>query len=307
MADNRRAVVRRLMDRLAASRNPDGSWGYFAGKAGRLEPTSWALLALLDSGMQPLNVDLSTGVRLLSRWQQPNGLLADVPHGSPNLAFNGLTALVLRRMRELHVTAGSGHEDLEAGLLEGIVSTKGTRAGTSGAMRQDNRLQGWPWIDATFSWVEPTAWCLLALKRASRGRPVDRLDSRIIEANRLLFDRCCKPGGWNYGNSNVFGKDLRPYVPTTAVALMALQDQRTAPQVARSLEWMTRHMAEEVSSMALSLALVAGIVYGQATEPTEELLCDHLRHAGLPADLATAAMAVFALTWSSHEAAAFSA
>jgi hypothetical protein len=57
--------------------------------------------------------------------------------------------------------------------------------------------------------------------------------------------------------------------------------------------------------MALALALLTGTVYGQATEPIEQLLCGHLMDAGLPANLATAAMAVCALTSSSHEAAAF--
>jgi hypothetical protein len=305
MPDTRQEVVGRLLDFLTAARSQDGSWGYFAGKAGRLEPTSWAMLALLDNGLRMQEAGLTAAIAALSRWQQPSGLLADVPHGLPNLASNGLAALVLHRMRERYPTGTSGYEQLETNLVGGIGRIKGIRTGTFDAMRQDNRLQGWPWIDATFSWVEPTAWCLLALKRASRDRRVDRVDSRIIEANRLLFDRCCKPGGWNYGNSNVFGKDLRPYVPTTAVALMALQDQRTAPQVARSLEWMTGHMTEEVSGMALSLALLTGIVGGQATEPVEQLLCDHLMQTGLPANLATAAMAVFALTGSSHEAAAF--
>ena len=32
-------------------------------------------------------------------------------------------------------------------------------------MRQDGSLQAWSWVDGTFSWVEPTAWCLLLLKK----------------------------------------------------------------------------------------------------------------------------------------------
>ena len=305
MPDTRQEIVSRLLDLLTAARNPDGSWGYFAGKAGRLEPTSWSMLALLDNGLRMQEAGLTAAIAALSRWQQPDGLLADVPHGSPNLASNGLAALVLHRMREPGAAGMSSHEHIQTTLIGGIGRIKGIRASKSDAMRQDNRLQGWPWVDATFSWVEPTAWCLLALKRVRRDVPAARLDSRITEANRLLIDRCCREGGWNYGNSNVFGKDLRPYVPTTAVALMALQDQRGAHQVTRSLEWMTARGTQEVSVMALALALLTGTVYGQATEPIEQLLCGHLMDAGLPANLATAAMAVCALTSSSHEAAAF--
>ncbi len=34
---------------LLSAANADGGWGYYPGKASRLEPTCWALLALLPS------------------------------------------------------------------------------------------------------------------------------------------------------------------------------------------------------------------------------------------------------------------
>jgi len=42
--------------------------------------------------------------------------------------------------------------------------TKGV-ALKNGALRQDSTLQGCSCIDGTFSWIEPTSWCLLALKK----------------------------------------------------------------------------------------------------------------------------------------------
>ena len=49
--------------------------------------------------------------------------------------------------------------------------------------------------------------------RAPRvGRRADR-----AKPSALLADRACRGGGWNYGNANVLGQDLHPYVPTTAV------------------------------------------------------------------------------------------
>ena len=73
----------------------------------------------------------------------------------------------------------------------------------------------------------------------------------------MLADRCCVSGGWNYGNSNVLGKELSPYVPTTAVALLALQDRPALPEVARSLEWLAANWHRERSALALSLTLLA--------------------------------------------------
>jgi hypothetical protein len=34
--------------------------------------------------------------------------------------------------------------------------------------QQDHAHRGWPWIETTFSWAEPTNWCLLALKKLRR-------------------------------------------------------------------------------------------------------------------------------------------
>jgi hypothetical protein len=304
MADNCRAVVGRLLDTLVAARDPEGGWGYFAGKAVRLEPTSWATLALLEARARLPDGGLNADLAVLAGWQQPTGLLADTPPASPNLAFNGFAAVVLRRVREQHIVGVPSQEHVETQLLDGIRATKGLQIRNSDFMRQDNRLQGWPWIDQTFNWVEPTAWCLLALKNARRVRADARSDARIDQANRLLADRCCAVGGWNYGNSNVFGKDLHSYVPTTAVALLALQDQRDAPEVTRSVKWIRDNGTHEMSGMALSLALLVARVCREPTEVLEEQLCDVAARTGFFGNLATAAMALYALTGSQHEAAA---
>jgi len=104
------------------------------------------MLALLDNGARPPGLELGAGMALLSRWQQENGLLSDTPQGLPNLAFNGLACLVLRRMREQSFVAASGHEHVETKLLAGIQATKGIKTEPSEVMRQDNGLQGWPWM-----------------------------------------------------------------------------------------------------------------------------------------------------------------
>ena len=95
-------------------------------------------------------------------------------------------------------------------LLSAITRVAGVRRGQSAILRQNNQLLGWPWIDGTFSWVEPTSWCLLALKKAGQLPSRTGAAARIAEADRMLADRCCVSGGWNYGNSNVLGKELSP-------------------------------------------------------------------------------------------------
>lgn len=225
---------------LLRSRNPDGGWPYHPGKASRLEPTCWAALAL---GGQ----DTATA---LQGWPAADGLLLERRGGSANYAFHGVAMLALHALGIEH----AGGNDV---LLDGLQRAKGDALPQSKINRQDNSLQGWSWIPGTFSWVEPTAWCLLALKRWARA-PEKKVDvGRIHEAERLLTDRCSRTGGWNYGNSNMLGQELKSFVPTTAIALLAMQDKGALPEVQRSIDFLEREGIRERSGSALALALMA--------------------------------------------------
>ena len=299
----------RLAGILESSVNPDGGWPYVPGKSSRLEPTCWALLALADGGIAPAGSALRDGLARLAAWQRADGLLADVAAAPANLAFNGLAAVVMHRARAAGSARDPAHEAMARRLLAGILAVRGTRVRASDIVRQDGRLTGWPWIDGTFSWLEPTAWCLLALKTspATRPRPAAM---RIDEAERLLADRCCAAGGWNYGNSNAFGRDLFPYVPTTALGLLALRGRREpsgrpAADVVRSLAWLSGNWSREVSLAASSLALVAMRVHGMAALELAQALGALAASTQPREQLASTAMALYALTGAHHEYAAF--
>jgi len=272
---------------LVTARNPDGGWAYARGKGSRLEPTCWALLALAHSDGQEPDVDV------LRVWRQRDGWLADVAGVPPNHAFNALAALTL-----LQTGPTVSHA---YALGARLVVSKGIRARQAREFRQDNSLQGWSWIDGTFSWVEPTAWCLLLLKKL-RARGSSRLpgaDERIDVGERLLLDRACDVGGWNYGNSNVYGQELWPYVPTTALALLAMQDRRDHPVVEKSLQQLQRDVRTERSAVALALSIVCLRVYGLAPDVLAGDLLDLSTDSGPMAsqadDLLGLAMTLYAL------------
>ena len=92
----------------------------------------------------------------------------------------------------------------------------------------------------------------------------------------MLIDRCCVKGGWNYGNSNVFGHALKAFVPTTAIALLAMQDQATEPAVARSRDYLEREATSERSGLALSLALMCLAAYGRPTTSIRAALAEQV-------------------------------
>ena len=224
---------------LSANRNADGGWAYHPGKASRLEPTCWALLAL--------NLTGEAGV--LEEWPSSDGLLLERRGGSANYAYHAVALLAMRALGARH-TAG------RAMLVDALQRVRGEALPQSTINRQDNALQGWSWIAGTFSWVEPTAWCLLALKLwRQAGTSVDA--DRIHVGERLLIDRCSRTGGWNYGNSNMLGQELKSFVPTTAAGLLAMQDRAELPEIQRSVEFLERHGTDERAGVSLALALLA--------------------------------------------------
>ena len=90
---------------------------------------------------------------------------------------------------------------------------------------------------------------------------------------RMLLDRACQTGGWNYGGSNVYGQELWAYVPTTALALLAMQDRRDDPVVAKSLQYLQKDAATEKSAPALAVSLICLRVFGiQAASFEQELI-----------------------------------
>jgi hypothetical protein len=282
-------LAERLRSALTGSRNPDGGWGYYAGKASRLEPTCWATLALATSstdGAPPADA-LRAFLRLVRRWRHESGLLAE-GGPPPNLAANGLAALVLEL---LPADAGAV---AAAELRSAVARTYGVRLLPTVYQRQNNRLRGWPWQEGTFSWTEPTSWCLLALKRA-RGRLSDAERARIGEAEALLIDRSCRPGGWNVGNSNVLGRELPPQVPTTAVAVLALQDRPTLPAVGAGLAYLRQAWPREQSGFGLSLAVLALIAMRQPAGHLATALADAERRSGYLGNQCVMAMAAVAL------------
>jgi len=116
----------------------------------------------------------------------------------------------------------------------------------------DGTLHGWPWISGTFSWVEPTCYALLALKLVGQSQ-----HPRVIEAERMLVDRACQDGGWNYGNRVIYGASLHGFLSSTALAALALQDVTAAREaINRGLAFLEREIKNHQSSLTLALTIL---------------------------------------------------
>jgi len=133
------------------------------------------------------------------------------------------------------VRSGRKHAERGRRGMEWLVDSTGSESRPLGRLAQamrpevvefDARLAGWPWQTRTSAWVEPTAHALMALRRAlpycHAAAMRDRVARRILTGERMLLDRRCRDGGWNYGNRRVLSTDLPSYPETSALALMAL-------------------------------------------------------------------------------------
>jgi len=130
----------------------------------------------------------------------------------------------------------------------------------------DPSKSGWPWVPDTVSWVGPTALSILAY-RAWRQQ-----SARLVSAEGMLLDRVCPQGGWNAGNSIVFGVSLDPHPDFTAMAVLGLRDSIHAQKqiVRRSLDFLANRFDASLSPYSLAWALMALAAYDHAG-------ADHLR------------------------------
>jgi hypothetical protein len=280
-----------LREVLLAARNPDGGWPYYPKHDSRLEPTVWALLAIARDAGRPPDIDVIT------RWPRKDGWLVDGPAGAPvNFAFNAIAALGCLQ--------APGATALVTGLARLIVQARGITLEQNDVQRQDNSLQAWPWIDQTFSWVEPTAWCMLLLKKG-RALGIDGAADRITVAEKLIRDRVCHDGGWNYGGSNVYGQELYAYVPTTAITLMAMQDRRDDPVVVKSLEFLKTNAHTEPTTEALGLTMTCFSIYGLPTEAIRKQIQPAIEISRVREHVLGLAMALYAVGGGTHGMDAF--
>jgi hypothetical protein len=135
------------------------------------------------------------------------------------------------------------------------------RSATS-PLTMDTALAGWPWIERTFSWTEPTALALLALDSAGAGD-----HPRAREGRALLLDRQIATGGWNYGNARVFGSDLRPAPESTGLVLAALAGHTPGTAVAASLAYLDTVAPTQRTPLALGWTLLAWSAWRAGAAP----------------------------------------
>ncbi|MBI3665548.1 MAG: hypothetical protein HY236_04865 [Acidobacteria bacterium] len=290
-------MIEVAVDFLIETQNADGGWGTVVGKHSNAEATAFTILSLAALKEETHRDGLSRAVAWLADRQNPDGswpLTAALKDGSWATALAVLSLAAFEKQRARAVRGA-----------DWLLSQKGSGLGLLNSLlyrfssqQQKDRLnpdlKGWSWTPGTFSWVEPTAYALLALKKLRAFLPAQQVEDRIRQGELLLYDRVCEEGGWNYGNTKILGANLWPYPDTTALALIALEEHRTREANQRSLEALRRMLAQTQSGLALSWSILCFTLYGEDVSRWRQLLAECQKKTGFLGETKTMALALLA-------------
>lgn len=278
----------KLAQLLATRRTREGGYMAVAGAGSSTESTALAALALGDARAREW---------LLSR-QRPDGAwpLGDaVPEPSWASSW-ALIALAHAGAGSEPLARGAAWLTAREGWRPGLVArTLGALTGQRKRIEHDLALRGWPWHAAAASWCEPTASALLALRQLSARVVTPGASERMADGERLLWNRMCVDGGWNYGNRRVLGETIPPYPDTTALVLIALQGSAHHEDIARSFTALELLLAEHASSLALALGALAHELHGRDPQPLRSALHERIERRGPPLETRALAFALLAL------------
>jgi hypothetical protein len=251
---------------LRYSQNENGGWGFRQHAESRVEPTCWALQALSGSALPEDVSAVASGRRFLHKAQLAEGSWTSAPGQHTGCWVTALACLTLLGDANSEIRVAAGLKWLcndwprdstpWRRLLERLSSNRNISP-------VSRALRGWGWTPRTSSWVEPTAFALLALQNSPRKLLPARAERRRLLGEAMLYDRMCPGGGWNCGNPMVYGVAGEPLVVPTSLALLALRAYPQQTENIMSLDWLASSVKTAESAASLALAKICLEAYGR--------------------------------------------
>lgn len=231
------------------------SWGYHQDSENCTEPAAMAALALLahgrSSSAEPL-IDWLLGL------QSDNGTVG-INAAQPAPAWPTGLAVLAWSLAADSLIGKPAHRAAIDRALAWMLRTEGSINERIESLGHDTTIKGWPWVEGTHAWVEPTAMNLLALNLTGNGN-----GERAREAVLLLQNRLLPSGGANYGNTVVFRQELRPHVESTGLALWALgPDADDSGLTEKAIDYLNRELSAETTTASLSYGLLGLAAQGR--------------------------------------------
>ena len=231
---------------LTALRSRGVDSGGFSNRPGgefRVDATGWGAVALAAAGTgEDL---LGTARARLASEQQEDGRVSVSPDHPEAFWPTALAILAWHGSR--------AHREAQSRAVKFLLSMTGRHfvKDPEAPVEHDTSIRGWPWIANTHSMVGPTALSLIALRIAGHGE-----NELSREATRMLMDRQLPTGGWNYGNTFVYGHELYPQPENTGLALDALAGSVLRQDVSRSLGYLESRLTRLRAPLSLGWGLL---------------------------------------------------
>jgi hypothetical protein len=230
------------------------TWGYHADQPSATEPAALAALALLAYGRheearQPLD--------WLAAHQNADGSMGVTADQTTPGWPTGWTILAWQFAASHDKSSAPDPARVERA-VKWLMQLQGMRLAPTEDMGHDVTLIGWPWVESTHSWVEPTAMAVLALRATGNTN-----QPRTQEAIRLLIDRILPTGGCNYGNTYVLGQMLLPRLQSSGICMLALAGESDpSGRILKTLGYLRRELNACTASASLSYGLMGLAAHG---------------------------------------------
>lgn len=254
-----------ILEKIQRLQSDNGGFPNQEGGELRPDATAWAVMAV--SALEESSTDSCARARAFLKANQiDDGRITLSPHHSDVIWPTSLAIFAWEGDGEFH------SEQLRAvEFLLGFTGRHFPKQDDSVA-GHDPSIRGWPWMTNTHSWVIPTSMAIGALK--IRGL---RTHERVLEAERMLLDRQLPHGGWNYGNTLAFGKELHPLPEFTGIALQALADQTDKARIQKSLDYLLEIFPHLHTPISLGWAILGLGAWGLRPSNVHERIAECLR------------------------------
>lgn len=255
---------RHSLELLQSVQQPNGGFPYYSGEEARPDATAWAIIALSSYAFD--RESCNRGRAYLASQQATDGRVSISP-SHPEASWP----------TPLAIFAWEGvpqYQEAQSRAVDYLIGFTGQHFPNPdpSIIGHDTAILGWPWITDTHSWVVPTALALLALHKVGLGT-----HPRAIAGQQMLINRQLPSGGWNYGSTTVFNRELHPLPECTAIALQALAGNTAIHEIERSLQYILHELPHLRTPISLGWTLLGLGAWGLKPTNTEELVsaCFH--------------------------------
>jgi len=238
---------------------PEGGFPSRSGEPFRSDATAWAMLPLVF--FNPHHSLLGSARARLAEAQAGDG---SVSIARDHTDAYWPTALSVLAWSHSPLHASHRHRGVQF-LLE--TTGRHFKKELDSPAQHDSSIPGWPWIADTHSWVEPTALAVCALRNSGFAQ-----HQRVSDGVRLLLDRQLPKGGWNYGNTKVFGAELHPAPESTGAALQALAGLVPYHEIKKSVDYLRAEVDRARTPIGLGWGLLGLGAWGEAPQGSSDLI-----------------------------------